>query len=134
MDKKSTIGFFILIILIFVIPYFYRKNKEEDISKHRKYSLGKIYKKTGSLKNGSHWYYTFFYNEKSYEEYQSTDIRYDVNIGDYLLIEFSSNNPNRSKALYEYQLREDKIEFKGYVGDTIPYSILDFRKSNGKIW
>lgn len=57
-----------------------------------------------------------------YENYRSTHIDYDVNKGDYFLVNFSSKDPEHSKILYRYKLNKDKLTYS--VWDTIPFSIL----------
>lgn len=133
-DIKTILLGLGLLIIIFIVPYFWRKSKSDDIEKNKKYTIGVISKKTGSLKNGYHWHYEFYYNGKKYEAYRSTHIGYDVKVGNYFLIQFSSKNPEYSKVFYEYQLEPDKIEYKNYVWDTIPKSILQYHKKQNRLW
>lgn len=78
MEKKAIYGFLILITLVFVIPLICKRSRGEDIVEHRKCSIGRVYKQTGSLKANTHWHYIFFYNGKSYSEYRPVGINYDV--------------------------------------------------------
>ena len=80
---KSLLVILAVIALFFVVPYFWRQNRDKDIQQNSKYTCGKIIKKTGSLKNGNHWHYQFFANGRLYEDYRSTRVDYNVNIGDY---------------------------------------------------
>jgi len=132
-DVKSILYGVGLIIVIFIIPYFWRKNKKRDIDENSKYAIALIIKKTGSLKNGYHWHYQFFYNNRVYEAYRSTHIGYDVKIGDYFLVKFSYKNPSHSKILYEYQLKPGNQQYINYVWDTIPTSILVYNQKKDRL-
>ena len=137
MNKEDIKSFWLvlgLVILLFVIPYFWRKSRSNDIEKNKNYTIGLITKKSGSLNNGYHWHYEFYFDNKKYEAYRSTHVGYDVKVGDHFLVEFSSKNPGYNKILYEYQLKPDQIEYKNYIGDTIPMSILEYHKKKDRFW
>lgn len=135
--SKNSVSLLVTILfltLIFLVPWLWRRSVARDIEKNGKYAIGVITKKTGSLKNGNQWRYQFSYQNKLYENHRPTHVGWKVNIGDYFLIKFSSRNPKHSKILYEYLLMEDKIEQRNYSGDTIPYSILKYRKKSDRFW
>jgi len=132
-DRK-TIPFFFILIMIFLVSYLWRRNKNSDIERNSKYTFGKITKKLSSLKNGNHWYYEFTYKGKIYEYYRSTHVGYNVKVGDFFLVQFSKNNPEHSKIYYEYQLNPDMLESKSYIGDSIPKSIVLFHEKKDRIW
>ena len=126
MKKEKLRWFFIIlfVFLLFFISYLYRKNKNDDIQAHSKFAIGKIFKQTGSLKSGNAWHYQFSYLGKPYEGYRSTHVDYDISLGDYFLVNFSSLNPEHSKILYDYKLNSDKLNYIDSVWDKIPSSIL----------
>ena len=129
---KSLLTAILFISVIFFISYLWLKNKSEDIEKNSKYAIAVITSKKGSLNNGNQWYYQFSYQNKVYEGYRSTHVGWDVNIGDHLLVQFSFRNPDHSKIFYEYLLKQEYSNQSNYIGDTIPYSILEYRKKNGR--
>ena len=132
--NKKSIPIIIFILVLFIISFLWRKDKKKDIEANSKYTIGRITKQLSSLKNGRQWYYEFIYKGKTYEWYRSTHIGYDVNVGDYFLVEFSSKNPENSKILYEYQLKPDQGESKYFVWDTIPIAILQYHEKKNRIW
>lgn len=132
--ERKDIPIFILLLLLFIISFLCRKNRENDIKQNNKYAICKTTKKLGSLKNSAKWYYEFEYKNKIYEGSWSHHIGYDINIGDYFLVQFSSKNPEHSKIFYEYQLKPDQIKYKNYIGDTLPMSILEYREKKDKFW
>jgi hypothetical protein len=75
-------------IILFVLPYLCRKARKEDVIKHSMYAFAQIIKKTGSSKNGNHWHYEFLYKGKVTENYQSTDVNYEVKVGDFFCSQF----------------------------------------------
>jgi len=131
--NKSAIPAILFVALLFLVSFLWRKNKSQDIKQNSQYAIARITKQLGSLKNGNQWYYEFSYNNKIYESYRSTHVGYDVKIDDYFLVQFSFKNPEHSALFYEYQLRPDKIEYKNYVGDTIPISSLYFHKKKSRL-
>lgn len=132
--NRKSIPIIFFVILLFLISFIYRKNKQADIAANSKYAIAKITKQLSSLKNGHQWYYEFVYKKNVYEWYRSTHVGYDIKIGDYFLVQFSSKNPGHSKIFYEYQLKPDKLEYINYVWDTIPKSILKYRKKQDRFW
>ena len=125
--KKEKIKFAILIVIVlsfFPLSYLYRRHIRNDIDTHSKFAIGKIIKFTTSLKSGNAWQYEFKYNDTLYENYRSTHVAYDVKMGDYFLVNFSSKYPEHSKILYEYKLNDGKINYMDSAWDTIPMSIL----------
>jgi len=123
-EKVKSLLFILLILSLFPISYFWRRSVSNDINKNSKYAIGKIIKLTPSLNSGEQFYFQFRYKDKIYENYRSSHVDYNVNIGDYFLINFSTANPEHSKILYEYKLRLEKLIYKDSCWDTIPYSIL----------
>jgi hypothetical protein len=53
----------LLVIIIFGVPYLWRRYRDNDIKVNSKYACAKIVKKTGSLKNGNHWHYAIYYRD-----------------------------------------------------------------------
>ncbi len=109
--KKEKIKSLLLIVLVFSLfplSYFYRRYKRDDIETNSKFAIGRIFKLTTSLKSGDAWYYQFKYKDNVYENYRSTHVDYDVAIGDYFLVNFSSKNPEHSEILYDYKLDENE--------------------------
>lgn len=126
MGKKriNLIVSILFVFALFLFSYLYRKHKSNDIETHSKFTIGEIFKFTTSLKSGNAWHYKFKYNNNWYENYRSTHVDYDVNKGDYFLVNFSSKDPEHSKILYEYKLNNDRLNYVDSVWDTIPLSIL----------
>jgi hypothetical protein len=134
-NLKSIWAGLALFILLFVIPYFCRQGKTKEREQNKRYTIGVITERPDALfENRRDWYYEFYYNHKKYQSSRRTHVGYDVKLGDYFLVEFSSKNPDNNKILYEFQLRPDKIESKSYVGDTIPNNILRYNKKKDRLW
>jgi hypothetical protein len=131
---KTWIAFLLLLIILFVIPWIVRESKRKDIDNHPMYTFGLITRKTGSLKNGSSWHYKYTYKNKTYEDYKPTDINYQVNLGDWFLVKFSSENPGSSRIIYEFKSRKDIQDDSIYIGDTIPYLLLRLNPKGNRIW
>ena len=110
--------------IFFPLSYLYRRHIRNDIDTYSKFAIGKIIKFTTSLKSGNAWQYEFKYDDTLYENYRSTHVAYDVKMGDYFLVNFSSKYPEHSKILYEYKLNDGKINYMDSAWDTIPMSIL----------
>ena len=125
---KERIKFAALLAIIgvvfIILPYFFRKDEAKGIKAHSKFALGKIIRKSSTLKSGDYWHYQFKYKENVYENSRATHVNYDVDIGDYFLVNFSSKNPENSKILYEYKLNADKLNYVDSLWDTIPQNIL----------
>jgi len=121
-EKTKSLLLIIIVLSLFPISYFYRRIISNDIKDHSKFTVGKIFKLTSSLKSGNAWHYQFTYNGNQYENYRSTHVDYDVNIGDYFLVNFSTINPAHSKILYDYKLNLDKANLIDQIWDTIPNS------------
>jgi len=113
-----------IILVFFVIPYFFRMSKAKEITQHSLYAAGKITKKTGSLINGEHWHYTFVFRNKIYEDYLSDVNAFDIKVGNYFLVNFSSINPKSSHLLFQYRFKDDVIKYIDSFWTTIPTSIL----------
>lgn len=62
------------------------------------------------------------------------DRQVKIEANSFFLVQFSSKNPQQSRIFYEYQLPIEKIEYKNYTWDTIPTSILQYRKKKDKFW
>jgi hypothetical protein len=118
--QKSLLTLFILLVLIFGIPYLWRSYRDNDIKSHSKFTFAKIFKKTGSLKNGSHWHYSFTYEGQPYFGHWSTHVDYDVNIGEYFLVNFSSKNPDHNKIFYNCKLKVNPTSIKDSAWDVPP--------------
>jgi hypothetical protein len=119
-QQKSYLTLLILLLLIFGVPYLWRRYRDNDIENNRKYAFAKIIKKSGSLKNGNSWHYEFTFQGKLFKGHWSTDKDYDVNIGDYFLVIFSSVNPDHNKIIYKYKLRVNNQIVKDSVWNTPP--------------
>lgn len=122
--KINLIVTVLFIFFIFFISYLCRRNRENDIENHSKFTIGQIIKFSTTLKSGDYWDYQFEYNGKIYKNSKPTHVDYNVKIGDYFLVNFSSKDPEHSKILYEYKLNDDKIKYIHSVWDTIPKSIF----------
>ena len=84
--EKKTINLIVSVLFVFAIflfSYLYRKHKNNDIEAHSKFTIGRIFKFTTSLKSGNAWHYKFKYKDNWYENYRSTHVDYDVNMGDF---------------------------------------------------
>lgn len=120
MIRHSTQRFLLLlltstIVFVFiVVPYFQRKAEREDIKKHSLFTVGKIFKRTSSLKSGKYWNYVYKFKGVEYFDSRSTHVAYDVNIGDYFLVNFSSANPEHNMIYYNYKL----ANLKSTYGDS----------------
>lgn len=121
---KSILGGLVFFGLLFGASFLWRKSKEEDIKQNSKYTIGEIIKKTGSLNSGEQWHYRFKFKGKYFEGYRSTHIDYNVAIGDYFLINFSSKNPDHSVLSYEYKLKINATGLTDSVWDTIPTNLF----------
>jgi hypothetical protein len=121
---KSLLVILAVIVLFFIIPYFWRQNRDKNIQQNSRYTCGKIVKKTGSLKNGNHWHYQFSVNGRIYEDYRSTHKDYAVKIGDYFLVNFSAENPQYSKVLYNYKLKKYDSVIVRQVWNEIPTELF----------
>jgi hypothetical protein len=118
--EKSLLSVIVFGILIFGIPYLWRQYRDNDIKDNSKYAFGKIIKRTGSLKNGKRWHYSFYYKDSLIQGRWPTHVNYDIRIGDYILVNFSSSDPEHNKPLYNYKLKQYKPEIVKQVWDTIP--------------
>lgn len=114
----------IILIVFIILPYFWRKNEAYDIKENSQFTIGKITRFSRTLKSGDYWHYGFKYKDSVYENSRSTHVEYDIKIGDYFLVNFSSKDPEHSKILYEYKLNDDRLNYIDSVWDTIPLSIL----------
>ena len=123
-EKKSILGLFILLVLIFGVPYLWRNYRDNDIKEHSKFAFGKVIKKTGSLKNGSQWHYNFSFNGFTYEGRWPTHKDYNVHMGDYFLVNFSEKNPEHNKILHDYKLKNHRPDLVNKIWDTIPMKIV----------
>ena len=135
--SKNTISLLVTVLFlvsIFIVSWLWRRSVSKDIERNGKYAIGVITKKIGSLKNGNKWRYQFSYQNKVYESYRSTHIGWEVHVGDRFLVKFSSKNPTHSKIFYEYLFKSHKTSQINYSGDTIPYSILIYRKKGDRFW
>jgi hypothetical protein len=121
--EKSFLFAITLCILIFGIPYLWRRNRDNDIRDNSKYAFAKIIKKTNSLKNGHAWHYDFLYKGEKYKGRWPTHVDYNVKIGDYFIVNFSSKDPDHNKPIYDYKLKQYKEGIINQVWDTIPQSL-----------
>lgn len=121
---KSLLTLLILLLMIFGVPYLWRRNRDNDIKSHSKYAFGRIVRETGSLKNGNHWHYDFYFGNRIYQGHWPTHVDYDVQIGDYFIVNFSSKDPDHNKILYDFKLKEYRPELVNQVWDTVPLSVI----------
>lgn len=126
MDRKTIVVTLIFMLLLFGIPWAWRRYRDKDIENNKKYAIGKVTKLLGSLKNGEQFYYNFCYDKTIYTGYRSSHVDYDVNVGDFFLVNFSSLDPSHSRMLYEYKVRDSTFanRYINITWDTIPKSIL----------
>ena len=96
------------------------KYRDDDIKNHSKFAFAKIFKKTGSLKNGNHWHYSFTFEGKPYFGHRSTHVDYDINIGEYFLVSFSSTDPDHNRIIYKSKLKINPAMVKNSVWDVPP--------------
>jgi hypothetical protein len=126
--RKERLKFVILLSIIaiafVIIPYFLRKAETTDIVANSKFVIGKIIRLSSTLKSGDYWHYQFKYKNSIYENSQPTHVDYDVNIGDYFLVNFSTKNPEHSKIFYKYKLVATEQDYADSTWDTIPEYIL----------
>ena len=123
-QQKSYLTLFILLVLIFGIPYLWRRYRDNDIAENSRYTFAQILKKTSSLKNGNSWHYHFTFQKKTYKGFWSTHVDYEVNIGDYFLVNFSSANPDHNRILYRYKLNAQPETVRDSVWDAPPEQYL----------
>ena len=134
LSNKKIIPVIILIGILFTISYLFRRSRDNDIIQNKMYTFARIVKRVGSLKNGNEWFYEFIYKNKVYESFRSTHIGYDVRIGDYYLVQFSYKNPAHNRILYQYQLKPEMIDFRNYIGDSIPITIVKYNEKKDRFW
>ncbi len=132
-DRKGYISIFILAVLLFGGSWLCRRHKAQARDYNKYYAFSKIFKHVWTLKNSTQYYYNFQYKDKKYEGYKSENVKYDINIGDYFLVLFSSTDPDNNEILYKYKLKKEFITNANYNGDTIPLSILE-DTNNGRSW
>jgi len=89
--------------LILSVPYVWRRYRDLDIKENNEYAFAMIVKKTGSLINGNHWHYDFYFKRRLFQGHLLTHVHYNVQIGDYFIVNFSSNDPDHNKILYDYK-------------------------------
>jgi hypothetical protein len=123
-EKRNSFLFIIIILSLFPLSYLYRKYRNNDIEANSKFAIGKIINFTTSLKSGDAWHYEFKFNDQVYENYKPTHVDYDVKMGDYFLVNFSSKTPEHSKILYDYKLNSDKLNCIDSIWDTVPVWVL----------
>lgn len=121
---KLAILISIIAIAFIILPFFWRQEDANDIERHSKFAIGKIVRLSSTLKSGDYWHYEFRYKNNIYTNSSPTHIDYRVSVGDYFLINFSSQNPENSKIFYEYKLDKNEENYKDSVWDTIPKSLL----------
>jgi hypothetical protein len=121
---NSKLFAIIICALIFGIPYLWRRYRDSDIEQHRKYAFARIVKKTGSLKNGTDWYYDFYFQNILQQGHWPTHVDYAVTIGDYFLVTFSSKDPSHNKILYDHKLKTYDQSLLTMVWDTIPKLLI----------
>jgi hypothetical protein len=126
--RKSLFAAIILIGITFLVSFLWRKYRDDDIKSHSRYTFGRIEIKRGSLKNGNQWYYDFFVNGNLYQGYRSTHVDYDVKIGDYFLVNYSSVNPQHNKILYDYRLKSFDSTIVRKVYKEIPFELVENAK------
>ncbi|MDF2191686.1 hypothetical protein [Paraflavitalea sp. CAU 1676] len=104
--KRDLIILFLMIGFIiwgFINPFWRRK----EIKEHARYSIGTVYKKTGSLKNGDHYHYTFQYAGETQEGTRSIYGIDSLKFGDRFIVEFSYRRPDVSKIHYEWPVYKE---------------------------
>ncbi len=62
------------------------------------FAFGKIVRKTGFLKNGHNWDYNFYYKNKLYKGFWPTHLDFNVELGNYFVVNFSSKIPSTIKS------------------------------------
>ncbi len=127
-ETKSFLTLIVLLVLIFGVPYLWRNYRDTDIKENSKYTFGKIVRKTSSLKNGHNWNYDFYFKNQVYRGFWPTHVNYDVQIGDYFIVNFSSKDPTHNKILYDYKLKRSDLNSIGQVWDTIPMTLVESGK------
>ena len=132
MTEKQKSFWLILIfaVILFGGTYLWRSYRDGDIKVNSTYAFAKILRKVGSLKNGNDWKYEFYFRGKSYQSYRSTHVDYDVKIGDYFLVNFSSKNPNHNRLEYDYKLKTYRPDLINRAWDKIPDSLVMSVKKN----
>lgn len=119
-QQKSYFTLLFLLILLFGLSYLWRRYRDDDIKNNSKYAFAKVIEKTGSLKNGNSWHYRFAFQERTFEGHWSTHKDYDVNVGEYFLVNFSSIDPGHNKILYKHKLRVTPYIVKDSVWNSPP--------------
>lgn len=123
--KRDLFYFLIAFIILFVVPWFYRKYRDNSIEENKLYTIGKVKVLRRSLKNADQYYFDYYYNNTRLEGARSLHVDYDVNIGDCFIVELSSKNPDFCKILYEHKIKEDSCAGNiKKVWKEFPYSIV----------
>lgn len=122
-QQKSLIQIVLFLTVLFGGSYLWRRYRDNDIKEHSEYAFGRIQRKTSSLKNGNHWHYEFYFHDTLHDGYWPTHVDYDVHIGDYILINFSSKDPEHNKPLYQYKLKQYEPTVVKQTWDTIPKNL-----------
>ena len=127
-NLKSLIVGIILFSFLFGGSYLWRQRRDNDIKKNSRFTFGKIFKQTGSLKSGNQWHYKFSFNNHIYEGYKSDHVDYKINTGDYFLINFSYKDPDHNKILYDYKLKTYDSTLISKVWEEIPEDFITSAK------
>lgn len=123
--KKDLLYFLIAFIILFIIPWFYRKYRDSNIEKNKLYVIGTITTLRGSFKSASKYYFDYYYNNTKYEGSQSINLDYNINIGDCFIVELSSENHKYNKILYEHKIKKDScVGNLKNVWKEFPYPIV----------
>lgn len=123
---KKTLQYIALIVIIGLLllgiynPY----RRENEIKKHLRYTVAVVYKESGSLKNGEHYHYKFYYNGTEYEAYNSKNRNYIVKFGDWYVVEFSYKDPAIAKIHYEWPVPHNLGPFPVAGWDKVPDHII----------
>ena len=98
--------------------------RKKEVKNYQRFAICTVYKESSSLKNGEHYHYTFLYQGKLYDNYNSKSNRYKVNFGDRFMVEFSYQDPEISFIHYEWPISNNLVESPDSGWSKVPYDLL----------
>ncbi|MEI6947349.1 hypothetical protein V9K67_09175 [Paraflavisolibacter sp. H34] len=105
--KVTTFLLYTISISILVFAFYNPYRRQKKLDADRRYTVGVVFKKTSSLKNGVHYHYKFSYMSHDYEGYNAKKRSQKIAFGERFIVEFSSEDPTLSNILFEYPVRSE---------------------------
>lgn len=107
MSRKWVVNIILVLMIGLLILGFYNPFRiRKIIKKDARYTVGYVYKESGSLKNGEHYHYKFSYHGKEVDDYMPKG-KQEVAFGDRFIVEFSSQDPDYSTIHYEWPVNKE---------------------------